>query len=396
MFLYFLALRIASLFSKKARMLVRGQSKALRQLREVVSEGDCWLWVHAASAGEFEQARPIIEQLHGKGLKVLVTFFSPSGYELRKDYELADIVTYLPFATRRNARKLLDTVKVEKALFIKYEYWGAYLRELHRRKIDTYSVASIFRKNQFFFNPLFGGAYRHLLKCFTKILVQDEQSRNLLAQYGITNTEVVGDPRFNRVLEVADKAADNPLVERFTQDCERVIVAGSTWLKDEELLARYIRENEEVRLVLVPHEINQAHLKKIFQLFEGRVVFYSEADYRNVNTCRVLVVNKIGFLSSLYRYARVCYVGGGFGEGIHNTLEPAAHAKPVIFGKRYKGFREAEEMLQIGAAFKIKNYKELALVLTNLLLAPTEAGIKAREYVLSEQEATYKIIKAIL
>ena len=250
---YFFLIRIASLWNKKARKLVRGQKAAMQELKEKYTPGR-WYWFHAASVGEFEQGRPVIERIRKEHpeIKILLTFFSPSGYELRKDYKGADLVTYLPFATRRNAKRWLDVLNPEKVIFIKYEFWPAYLRQLRKRGIATYSIASVFRKKQFFFRPLIGKPYRNLLKCFTGLLVQDEMSKQLLEKYGILNVQVCGDPRFNRVAQIAAQAKEIPMIDRFTQGMpenetvaesvmrmpKKILVAGSTWPKDEELLAR--------------------------------------------------------------------------------------------------------------------------------------------------------------
>ena len=402
MWIYFLIVRIASLWNAKARLLVRGQAAALSLLSEQVRQGDSWIWFHAASSGEFEQARPVIGRLRaaeaaaGRHSKVLVTFFSPSGYEMHKGCEEADMVTYLPFATRRNARRFVTLLQPRMAVFIKYEYWPAYLRELRRQQVPVFSVASIFRHGQAFFRPLIGPVYRRLLRCFTRLLVQDEASQQRLARYGITRTAVCGDPRFNRVLEVAASSAPDALVDRFAADGAPLIVAGSTWPHDERLLARYVAGHPGVRLLLVPHEIDDRHLHLIFQLFQGRIVRYSEATERNADTCRVMVVDRMGMLARLYRYATVAYVGGGFGAGIHNTLEAAAYGVPVVWGPRWQRFREAEGLIGAGAGFSIRNYKELSAVLDTQLAAPGEAGRKAEDYVRSEHDAAERICRELL
>lgn len=407
MLLYFFILRIASLWNEKARKLVKGQAETLSLLKqsEIQNHSDATtVWIHAASVGEAEQARPVIEQLRKKQtdsaapLHIVMTFFSPSGYEAWKGKEQekgVDEVLYLPFASRRNAKRWVCAVQPQMALFIKYEYWRPYLRELHKKGIPTYSVASVFRRWQAFFKPLTGRRYRSLLRYFTKILVQDDASRQLLEQYGITNTAVVGDPRFNRVLEIADEAFAEPMIEQFVTGAGQVIAAGSTWEEDERLLVRYIDEHPDVKLILVPHELNEAHLHLIFNLFRGRFIRLTEATERNIRQTQVLLVDKMGLLSRLYRYATVAYVGGAFKTGLHNTLEPAAHGKAVVFGRHYDHFREAAGLIQAGGGFSVKNYKELERVLDQLLAEPHEAGIKAKEFVLSEQDATEKIIQQL-
>ena len=359
MHLYFLCVRIAALLGhKKARKLVEGQAQALQKIREARSRwkaedkhhaDDGPIWFHAASVGEFEQARPIIERLKQEHpeKRVLLTFFSPSGYEMRKDYPVVDLVTYLPFATRRRVRAFLDELKPSVAVFVKYEFWPAYLRELKRRKIKTFLISAIFRPKQLFFWP-WGISYRNLLKAFTRLYVQDEASAELLRKYGLDRVTVAGDTRFDRVSTIASREVELPLIEQFCVG--KTIVAGSTWPEDETLLARYLEERDDVKLLLVPHEINAEHLHRIFLTFKGQYIRYSEATSGNIATCRVVMVDTLGLLSQLYRYATVGYVGGGYGAGIHNTIEAAVYGIPVLFGPNYYKFREAKNLLKNGAA----------------------------------------------
>ena len=412
MLFYFLMVRMAALFNRKARLLVKGQQTVWQQLKEQNAEqhkGD-WLWIHAASVGEFEQAKPIIQAIRADNEQrkannlplryprhILVTFFSPSGYEACKNYKDAELISYLPFATKRNARRFIDMIDPSMVLFVKYEFWGAYLKEMKKRNIPLYSVCSIFRKSQFFFRPLIGKPYLNLLKCFTRLLVQDENSSRLLREYGINNAVVVGDTRFERVADISENyrlgGHTELLLSEFIND--KTIVAGSTWQADEQLLARYIEEHNDVKLILVPHEIDELHLGQIFNIFKGRYVRFSEADSRNIRMTRVLLIDTIGMLSKLYHYSAIAYVGGGFGAGIHNTLEPAAHGKAVVFGPNYKNFREATAMISCGAAISINNYQQLASALDNAFLNAELMGNKAAEYVQSEQGATAKILELI-
>ncbi|MBR5855075.1 MAG: 3-deoxy-D-manno-octulosonic acid transferase [Paludibacteraceae bacterium] len=399
MFLYFWILRLAAFWGhKKARKLVQGQARALSELEEWSKTlyGSEVLWIHAASVGEFEQARPIIERLHSElpFRKVLLTFFSPSGYELRKDYPLVDKVTYLPFATKRNAKQLVEMLPLEAVIMVKYEFWPAYLKELEVKKVPTYLISAIFRPAQLFFKP-WGKGYLRLLHAFKHIFVQDQASADLLIKHGVKQVGVAGDTRFDRVTEVRKQAKDLPVVEGFVTGAERVIVAGSTWPKDEEMLARYMAEREGVKLVLVPHEIDAEHLHRIFQLFEGRYVRYTEATPQSVSKCRVLLVDTIGVLSSIYRYGHVAYIGGGFGVSIHNTLEAAVYGMPVVFGPTWKKFREAHGLLKAGAAITVKNYREFAQALDTALANKQQMGKAATEYVNSELGATEKIYGAI-
>lgn len=397
MFVYFWILRLAALLGhSKARKLVRGQQRSLSDLEQWAAtlNGEKVLWVHAASVGEFEQARPIIERLRRElpFRKILLTFFSPSGYELRKDYSMVDKVVYLPFATRRNAKRMVELLPLDAAVMVKYEFWPAYLEALHSHHVPTYLISAIFRSSQLFFCP-FGKGYRRLLHVFDRIFVQDAASAALLREYGVNQVEVAGDTRFDRVVEVRKQAQDLPVVERFVAGSDCVIVAGSTWLKDEQLLARYISDRTDVKLVLVPHEIDNDHLHEIFQLLEGRYVRYTEATAERMDNCRVLLVDTIGVLSSIYRYGNVAYVGGGFGVGIHNTLEAAVYGMPVVFGPNWEKFREARGLIEAGAAVSVKNYRELAVALDRAIAEQEAMGQKANDYVQGERGATNRILK---
>lgn len=398
MHFYFLMVRIAALFGhKKAEMLVKGQKQTLQLLRaeNAPSLKGC-VWFHVASVGEFEQARPVIERLKEAqpNQKILLTFFSPSGYEMRKGYDKVDGVYYLPFATRRNAKAFLDAVEPRMAVFVKYEFWPAYLRALQKRKTETWLISAIFRKNQLFFRP-WGCGYRRVLTRFSRLFVQDEASKALLSEYKITNVEVAGDTRFDRVSEVKNKVVSLSAVEQFVGESKKVIVAGSTWLRDEQLLARYIEEHEDTRLILVPHEIDEEHLHQIFMLMKGRCVRYSQATPVNVFYTRVLVVDAMGVLSSMYRYGQVAYIGGGFGAGIHNTLEAAVYGMPVVFGPRYQYFREACGLIQNGAALSVKKYDQLKEAFNTAFINQEEMGRKAAEYVESERGATDHIFREL-
>lgn len=397
--IYFWILRLASLFGhRKAKKLVTGQGESLSSLKEWrASIGDApVLWIHVASVGEFEQARPIIERLRGElpFRKILLTFFSPSGYEMRKDYPLVDKVLYLPFATRRNAKNWLRTLQPSMVLFVKYEFWPAYLRALRDNAVPTYLISAIFRPCQLFFLP-WGYGYRQLLHCFNHIYVQDNASESLLRKYGIESVSVAGDTRFDRVVEVIKRSKDLPMIARFVEGSERVIIAGSTWPIEEQMLARYVEEHDDVRLVLVPHEIHESHMDRIFQYFEGRYVRYTEANSMNIQQCRVLVVDTIGLLSSIYRYGHVAYIGGGFGVGIHNTLEAAVYGIPVVFGPNWQKFREARGLLDVGAAISVTNYKELSLALDTAFEKQQPMGAQADAYVKNECGATELIYNDI-
>ena len=388
--------------------MIRGQRETLdAEHKALLTANRGAVWIHAASVGEFEQARPLIERLRREQPKrrIVLTFFSPSGYELRKNYDRVDAVLYLPFATRRKAKCFLDALQPKMAIFVKYEFWPAYLRELSKRHIHTYSISAIFRPEQRFFH-WYGKSALRLLKLFTHIYVQDEDSRRLLAEHGVHNASVTGDTRFDRVMDVKNERMRGltnerlAIVEHFVEGCERVIVAGSTWPKDEVLLAKYIGDwslvnGDGTKLILVPHEIDEEHLHFIFNLFQGRFVRYSRATRTSLLHANVMVIDTIGLLSSIYRFGHVAYIGGGFGVGIHNTIEAAVYGMPVIFGPNYQHFREAKGLIKAGAARSIKNYNELQSALETALTDHTEIGAKAAQYVESELGATDRIYNAV-
>ena len=400
-----------TLFGHKTRALFRGQRATLDAEHKPILEANRGaVWIHAASVGEFEQARPLLERLRREhpDRKIVVTFFSPSGYEARKNYPHADAVLYLPFATRRKAKQFLEALQPSLAIFVKYEFWPAYLRELKKRGIPTYSISAIFRPTQRFFHWYGAGALK-LLHCFTHIFVQDEASRRLLAEHGVHECSVAGDTRFDRVNEVLAATRERKdarllPIAQFVENAPQVVVAGSTWPEDEELLKQFVERaselgNEGTKLILVPHEINEEHLHDIFQRFKGRFVKYSDisampSNLSRVNILRraqVMVIDTIGLLSSIYQFGQVAYIGGGFGEGIHNTIEAAVYGVPVVFGPNCRHFREALGLIDAGAARSIKNYAELEAAFTTALEQHETIGAKAAEYVQSELGATDKI-----
>ena len=401
---------------RKAQLLIQGQKQTKEQVKRGLGFSSP-VWIHAASVGEFEQARPLIERLRREqpNRHIVLTFFSPSGYEMRKSYDKVDAVMYLPFPTRRRAIKFIEALKPEMAIFVKYEFWPAYLKQLKKRGIPTYSISAIFRPTQRFFH-WYGASSLRLLHCFTHLYVQDEASRRLLAEHGVHDCSVAGDTRFDRVGEILEKGlkADDPRlrpIQDFVEGCERVIIAGSTWPEDEVLLKQYVERvndlsNERVKLILVPHELNEDHLHYIFNLFKGRMIRYTAyakshllpaVQENATERCepQVLLADTIGLLSSIYRFAHTAYIGGGFGEGIHNTIEAATYGIPVVFGPNYHHFREAQGLIDAGAARSIKNYSQLEAALNTALDNHTEIGTKASAYVTSELGATQTIYNEI-
>ena len=454
---YALAVRIVAIFNPKVKLMWQGEREAYAKIESGLADGDRVVWVHAASLGEFEQGRPLIEKLKRDNpeYKILLTFFSPSGYEVRKNYAGADVIAYLPLDTPRNARRLVELVKPEKVVFVKYEFWLNYLAELRFRGIETYIISAIFRPNQVFFK-WYGGIFCEGLKAFKMLFVQNEESKELLNGIGVENVVVAGDTRFDRVADIAAAAKKLEIVERFVNaqctmhnaqsldnaqcttnghELQRkmhnaqlpVLVVGSSWGPDEDLLARYINERAgKMKMIIAPHEVREERIKELTEKLTCKWMLYTNAqctmhnaqlgetrDVRHetrdrlritdkifnsqlstLNSYDCLVVNTIGVLSSVYQYGQVAYIGGGFGVGIHNTLEAAAWGMPVVFGPNYHKFQEAKELIECGAGQSIKNYEECALALDEFFEKNEVASKAAAEYVASHTGATELIHNA--
>lgn len=354
--IYICAVRVAALFSAKVARMWKGEKEAFGVLEKRIDRNAQYIWFHAASLGEFEQGRPLIDRIREEypQYKVLLTFFSPSGYEVRKNYKGADVVCYLPLDTPRNAVRFLALVCPRMAFFIKYEFWHNYLKVLHRDGIPTYSVSSIFRPGQIFFR-WYGAGYRNVLKCFTHLFVQNEESVRLLQGIGVTNTTIVGDTRFDRVLDICRQAEELPLLEVFKGGNQFTLVAGSSWTADEDLLIPYFNTHSEMKLVIAPHVIDESHLQEIEGKLARPVVRYTQATGEVLRHADCLLIDCFGLLSSIYRYGEIAYVGGGFGAGIHNTLEAAVYGIPVLFGPNNGKFLEAQGLKTCGGGFEIWN-----------------------------------------
>jgi 3-deoxy-D-manno-octulosonic-acid transferase len=377
----------------------RGERQAIRTIKEKIDPNAQYVWFHAASLGEFEQGRPLMEQLRREHpeYKILLTFFSPSGYEVRKNYEGADIICYLPLDTILNARRFLRTIRPVMAFFIKYEFWYNYLHILRHRGVPVYSVSSIFRPGQVFFR-WYGKQYSRVLKCFTHFFVQNEVSRELLSTIGIDNVTVVGDTRFDRVLQIKEAAKQLPVVEQFKGN-SKCFIAGSSWQPDEEIFIPWLNGHKDWKVVIAPHVVGEDHLQQIERMLEGRkVVRYTEATEENVKGAEVLIVNCFGLLSSIYHYADVTYVGGGFGVGIHNTLEAAVWDVPVFFGPNNQRFQEAQGLKNCGGGLEIANADDFLRYMKGFEEHPElmkELGEKAGQYVASLAGATQKVLSFV-
>jgi len=354
-------------WNEKAGLLARGQQQSFALLQEKVVAGQRYVWFHASSLGEFEQGRPLMEELKRRTpeVKIVLTFFSPSGYEVRKNYTGADVVVYLPMDTPGNVTRFLDIVQPQKAVFIKYEFWANYLTELQKRKIPTYLVSAIFRPQQAFFK-WYGGWYRNLLSAFTHLYVQDKVSEELLKTIGVTNVTVAGDTRFDRVAEIAAQAKELPLVEAFAKG-RKVLVAGSSWPLDEDILFDYFNTHKDLYLIVAPHVTSESHIEDICQKLERPFVRYTKTDAQEAAKADCLIIDCIGLLSSIYRYGQIAYIGGGFGVGIHNVLEAAVYGVPVLFGPNYQKFREACGLIDSGGGFSIFDTQQYAELLDKLM-----------------------------
>lgn len=398
--MYFL-IAFASIFNSKAKFWIKGRKNLLIRLRSDIKNEDKIAWFHCASLGEFEQGRPVIEAFREKytDYKILLTFYSPSGYETRKNYEKADYVYYLPIDTPKNAKQFLNIVNPEMVFFIKYEFWFNFLKEIHSRGIPLYLVSGIFRENQRFFKKR-SGNYRKMLDFFTYFFVQNDYSKNLLNSININNVSVTGDTRFDRVMDIAKQAKDLELAEKFKSK-NLTLIAGSTWKPDEEILVKYINESSnKIKLIIAPHEIHKENIIRLQSYFSDNfnVLKYSDANASNIEKADILIIDSIGLLSSLYKYGDIAYIGGGFGKGIHNTLEAATFSLPVIFGPNYLKFQEAVEQIKQGSAFSINTFLECKDILDKLIENPEkikELGNSSANYVSANCGATSKIVNFI-
>lgn len=403
---------IASLFNEKVRKMWHGEREAFKILKQKVDPNAKYIWFHAASLGEFEQGRPLMERIRKDypQYKILLTFYSPSGYEVRKNYEGADIICYMPVDTRLNAIRFLRLVRPVMAFFIKYEFWSNFLHILKHRNIPTYSVSSIFREDQVFFK-WYGRSYAGVLKCFTRFFVQNEESKRLLEGIGITAVDVVGDTRFDRVLQIKEAAKQLPICEAFrtgvasSQSADvphhdfKVFVAGSSWPPDENIFIPFFNEHKDWRLLIAPHVIAEEHLKLILSLIKGKkVVRYTQTTPEEAAEADVLIIDCFGLLSSMYNYGDVAYIGGGFGVGIHNTLEAAVWNMPVIFGPNNKKFQEAQGLLKSGGGFEINTYDDFSSLMGSLMNDEAflkQAGDKAGAFVAHLAGATDKVLASV-
>ena len=395
----------AVLGNKKARQWVRGRKNWKKKLQGFVKKSGPTYWMHCSSLGEFEQGRPVLEALRSEDstANIVLSFFSPSGYEVRKNYPGADLLTYLPLDGYFTSKKFIKIINPDKVLFVKYDYWHYYLAELKKQNIPVFIVSGIFRKGQHFFS-WYGGFFRRILKNVTHFFIQDEPSGELLNSIGIQSYTITGDTRFDRVIENSRKNNSNSILERFKGD-STLLICGSTWPDDEKILIDSFQrlENQNLKLLIAPHEVNEGRIKELIKIAitksgTSEVKRYSKSTDSDMQSCRILIMDTIGQLASAYAHGDIAYIGGGFNKGIHNTLEAAAYNLPVIFGPRHEKFLEANALIQKGAAFCTHSKDELALILHTLLKQPSfmkGAGKASGEYVRTNGGATLKIMQEL-
>lgn len=356
-----LLIKISSLFDAKAKKWIIGRKNIFEEIEKAISSDDKVIWMHTASLGEFEQGRPVLEALRKKcpAHKLLLTFFSPSGYEIKKNYDQVDHVFYLPLDTPKNAKRFIKLIHPELAIFVKYEFWFNYINELNKNNSPTYFISSIFRADQYFFK-WYGAWFRKQLKLISHFFVQNETSIDLLNSIGIYNICLSGDTRFDRVYDLAQQCQNFPLVEKFKGE-KQLFIAGSTWPPDENILIPLIEKNPELKFIIAPHETKAERVWQILKKLGSKALLFSDANEETIKKAQVLIIDSVGILAHLYQYADICYIGGGFGVGIHNIQEPVTFGKPVIFGPNFEKFREARDLLDRGGAFAINDVAELGI-----------------------------------
>ena len=394
-------LRIIALFNKKLGLFVDGRKEVFSKLKNEISSDDKVIWMHCASLGEFEQGRPILEKLKVKypACKIVLTFFSPSGYEVRKDYKGADVICYLPLDTKQNAQKFIELIHPTLTVFVKYEFWPNILRELKNQEIETILVSGIFRENQSFFKS-YGSWMRKSLKGFSYFFVQDDNSKQLLNSIGFTNVAKSGDTRFDRVFEITQQDNQLGFVSEFKDD-NLLLVCGSTWKEDEDLLVEYINNSElkNQKFIFAPHNIKQKEIEELQRRINKKTVLYSELSTSTpLSAQQVLIIDAIGFLTKVYSYADITYVGGAFATGLHNVLEPATFGIPIIIGPEYEKFKEAIDLVNVGGVVSIKNQKELNSELNELFLHSeirTSKGKISKDFITNNIGATEMILNYI-
>lgn len=404
-FLYQIGIQTATILlplskyvSPKMKQFIEGRTQSFSILKNNINPSEKHIWLHVASLGEYEQGLPIMEAFKKEypDYKIVLTFFSPSGYEIRKNNKIADVTLYLPLDTQSNVDQFLDLVKPEMVFFIKYEFWPNYLNELKKRNIPTYLVSGIFRENQLFFKS-YGGFYREALKAFDHLFVQNETSKQLLSTIGFTNVTVHGDTRFDRVAQIVERAQSLPFIEKFKNNTTTIVI-GSSWIDDEEVYLPYLNQAENIKLIIAPHYIKEDEISRLISKIDKKVIRYTNYKEEDLTSADVFVIDTIGILTQIYAYADIAYVGGAFKTGLHNILEPATYGTPVVIGPKYAKFQEAKDLVALGSCLVVHHTEELASTFNHLIENETyrnELGKKNRTFVLQNKEATQIVMNYI-
>lgn len=404
-FLYQIGIQIVALilpltrfFSPKMKLFIEGRKQSFPILNEKTNASENYIWVHVASLGEYEQGLPIMEAFKSQypQYKIVLTFFSPSGYEIRKDNKIADITLYLPLDTQHNVKRFLDLVQPKMVFFIKYEFWPNYLHELKKRNIPTYLVSGIFRENQLFFKS-YGSYYREALKAFTHLFVQNETSNKLLQTINFTNVTVHGDTRFDRVAQIVEQVQPLNFIEQFKNNTTTIVI-GSSWIDDENVYVPYINSSKNIKFIIAPHNIKEEEISRLIQKINKKVIRFSNYQGNDLATADVFVIDTIGILTQIYAYADIAYVGGAFKTGLHNILEPATYGIPVVIGPKYAKFQEAKDLVSLGSCLVVNNAEELSSTFNNLILNTNlrkELGQKNQDFVLKNKNATQVVLDFI-
>lgn len=404
-FLYQLGINLAALllpisrfFSPKMKLFVDGRKQSFAVLENQIDKNQEYIWFHVASLGEYEQGLPVMEEIKAKypEYKLLLTFFSPSGYEIRKNNKIADITIYLPLDTRQNVKRFLDIVQPKMVFFIKYEFWPNYLRELKNRNIPTYLISGIFRKNQLFFK-WYGGFYRNALKSFNHFFVQNDTSAQLLKSINFTNSTVNGDTRFDRVAQIVERVEPLDFIAEFKNNTTTIVI-GSSWIDDENVYLPYLNNSENVKFIIAPHNIKEDEITRLISKIDKKTIRYSNYKTEDLKDSDVFIIDTIGILTQIYAYADVAYVGGAFKTGLHNILEPATYGAPVVIGPKYSKFQEAKDLVALGSCLVVNNTEELSAIFNRLISDDNyrnELGKKNREFVLKNKDATKVIMDFI-
>jgi 3-deoxy-D-manno-octulosonic-acid transferase len=396
--IFYLAVKLRARRNPKAKKWIEGRKGLIGHIEQTTKNISGSYWVHCASLGEFEQARPLIEAIKEQKPEeiIVLTFFSPSGYEVQKNYKLADHVFYLPLDTRGNAKRMIKALKPKAVFFIKYEFWYNLLWALNKSKTPIYFVSAIFRRDQLFFK-WYGKWYRKLPALATHLFVQDEHSVELLREIGIKNVTITGDTRFDRVSRIVKMARPIPFVEKFLNG-QKALILGSSWKAEEAMTLQYIRQRPDLKVIIAPHEVNQENISRIEALYGDRCILYSKVAKHAPSKKQVLIVDCYGLLTSIYQYGLIALIGGGFGAGIHNILEAATYGMPIIFGPKFQRFKEANDLVERKCAYAVNNIEDFNTILNQLIINQNLRDMlskKSADYVIENTGATQTILKHI-